>query len=225
MTTQFLDSHPEIAAVIAEHHSACATYAASLEEIARITEYQTKQKALADSAEAEAGQARKEAMRQLRIIDGDPKALRELKAKERAAYTLAEDYQAFVAELENAKDDAEIAAVEIAVALKHKQSAALESYKAALVDDVVAACLGHVRAVERSNLFDRATLVSELSKRIATSLSDAPAESNNDPVREALDLPAGIYHYLNQMRSPICFYRRKDASIERNSKSLQDGDA
>lgn len=64
----------------------------------------------AEAADAEAQNARNEATTLMRDTGASMKQIRDLKGKERAAYTLAEDYRAIVAEVQLALEEAELEA-------------------------------------------------------------------------------------------------------------------
>ncbi|MHA6861991.1 hypothetical protein [Ralstonia pseudosolanacearum] len=97
-------------AALTRHQAARGKFEAARDEADRIAADMQKHRTAADAAETEAQQARQEAAKLMRSTKTAPQDLRDLKAKERAAYATAEDYRAIVAEFEEAHVDAKIGA-------------------------------------------------------------------------------------------------------------------
>ncbi|MGC5831215.1 hypothetical protein LDP08_11665 [Ralstonia pseudosolanacearum] len=100
----------DLQAALARHQATCGKFEAARDEADRIATDMQKHRTAADAAETEAQQARQEAAKLMRSTKVAPQDLRDLKAKERAAYATAEDYRAIVAEFEEAHVDAKIEA-------------------------------------------------------------------------------------------------------------------
>ncbi|MHA6915925.1 hypothetical protein ACQUJO_22755 [Ralstonia pseudosolanacearum] len=100
----------DLQAALACHQATRGKFEAARDEADRIETDMQKHRTAADAAETEAQQARQEAAKLMRSTKTAPHELRDLKAKERAAYTTAEDYRAIVAEFEEAHVDAKIGA-------------------------------------------------------------------------------------------------------------------
>ncbi|MHA6835137.1 hypothetical protein [Ralstonia pseudosolanacearum] len=93
-------------AALTEYQSVRSKFEAARDAADRITADIQKHNAAADAAEAEAQQVREEAAKLMRSATTTPNDLRELKAKERAAYSMTEDYRAIVSEFKQAHEDA-----------------------------------------------------------------------------------------------------------------------
>ena len=97
---------PELRAPLERHQQARASFEIARDEADRLTAEMQRQRQAAEGAENEAKQAREEVAQLLREPGTSAKAIHQLKAKERAAYTLAEDYRSVCAELEAAYKEA-----------------------------------------------------------------------------------------------------------------------
>lgn len=100
----------DLQAALTRHQATREKFEAARDDADRIETDMQKHRTAADAAETEAQQARQEAATLMRSTTTAPQDLRDLKAKERAAYTTAEDYRAIVAEFEQAHVDAKIKA-------------------------------------------------------------------------------------------------------------------
>ncbi|VVE12379.1 hypothetical protein PMO31116_02675 [Pandoraea morbifera] len=97
MTTEH---SPTVKAAITKHAEACVAFEKLRDDADRLAaELETHRKA-ASAADAEANSARESVKALIRDGNPSPKKIHELKAQERAAYTLAEDYRSIAAEVE-----------------------------------------------------------------------------------------------------------------------------
>ncbi|MHA6844254.1 hypothetical protein [Ralstonia syzygii] len=104
-TTTYQPSR-ELQARLEAHQAACARFEAARDEADRIDADAQTQRQAAEAAETEAQQARAEVAQLLRKPGASTKEIHRLKGKERAAYTLAEDYRAVVSEYQAARAEA-----------------------------------------------------------------------------------------------------------------------
>lgn len=93
---------PELRAPLERYQEVRASFETARDEADRLAAEMQRQRKAEEGAENEAKQAREEVAQLLREPGTSPKAIQQLKAKERAAYTLAEDYRSVCAELEAA---------------------------------------------------------------------------------------------------------------------------
>ncbi|CAG2159552.1 MULTISPECIES: hypothetical protein [Cupriavidus] len=87
-----------------------AAFESARDKAARLRGDLQKHTKAAEAADAEALSARNEAAALMRDTGASMKQIRDLKGKERAAYTLAEDYRAIIAEVQLALEEAELEA-------------------------------------------------------------------------------------------------------------------
>lgn len=106
MTEPLLTENLQLA--LSQHRDAAAAFDAARDNVSRIKADLEKNSKAAEAAEAEALAARDEAAVLMRDTDASMKQIRDLKGKERAAYTLAEDYRSIIAELQLALDEASL---------------------------------------------------------------------------------------------------------------------
>ncbi len=97
---------PELRAPLERYQEVRASFETARDEADRLGAEIQRQRKAAEGAENEAKQAREEVAQLLREPGTSAKAIQQLKAKERAAYTLAEDYRSVSAELEAAYKEA-----------------------------------------------------------------------------------------------------------------------
>lgn len=97
---------PNLQAPLERYQAARARFETTRDEADRLDAEIQKQRKAAEAAENEAQHAREEVAQLLRKPGSSAKEIQQLKAKERAAYTLAEDYRSLMAELEAAHDEA-----------------------------------------------------------------------------------------------------------------------
>lgn len=110
-----LKQFPELQANIAKCQATLAHYEQQAALHSQCGQQLAQQEQAAQAAEAEAVGFKEKARQLLRELMGKPdKKMHELRASERAAYSLAEDYRSFMVELELARDEAELAADEAA---------------------------------------------------------------------------------------------------------------
>ncbi|MHA6822187.1 hypothetical protein ACQUKI_11705 [Ralstonia pseudosolanacearum] len=100
----------ELQAALERYKAVRAGFEQARDEAARIDADLQEHHKAAEAAEVEAQQARTDAAQLMRNTGSSMKDIRALKATERAAYTLAEDYRAIVAEFQTAHDEAAIKA-------------------------------------------------------------------------------------------------------------------
>lgn len=93
-------------ATLSRYRDAAAAFNSARDNVSRIRADLEKNAKAADAANAEALAARNEAAALMRDGGASIKQIHELKGKERAAYTLGEDYRCIIAELQLALDDA-----------------------------------------------------------------------------------------------------------------------
>jgi len=97
---------PELQAHVEQYQDIRTSFETARDEADRLDAAIERQRKAVDGAENEATQAREEVAHLLRQPGTSPKEIQRLKAKERAAYTLAEDNRSVMAELEAAYQDA-----------------------------------------------------------------------------------------------------------------------
>lgn len=104
MTETLLIENLQVA--LTQYNDAAAAFISARDNVSRIKADLEKNTKAADAADAEALAARNEAAALMRDAGASMKQLRDLKGKERAAYTLAEDYRSIIAEIQFALDEA-----------------------------------------------------------------------------------------------------------------------
>ncbi|KFX81437.1 hypothetical protein LBW59_06105 [Ralstonia solanacearum] len=202
-----------VQAALTRHQATREQFEAARDEADRIATDMQKHRTAADAAEIEAQQARQEAAKLMRSTKTAPHALRDLKAKERAAYTTAEDYRAIVAEFEEAHVDAKIEAG----AANRDESVAylivLETYAASLMSEAarqVAPLLRAIAVQEKAynNGAPRSNAAWEYTNESAADAALARMygvikqafeafkfDSANDTVLQAVVRPSGLGRY------------------------------
>lgn len=93
-------------ATLSRYREAAAAFDSARDNVGRIEADLEKNTKAAEAANAEALAARNEAASLMRDAGASIKQLRDLKGKERAAYTLEEDYRSIIAEIQLALDEA-----------------------------------------------------------------------------------------------------------------------
>ncbi|MCK4124520.1 hypothetical protein HFK83_19380 [Ralstonia pseudosolanacearum] len=129
------------------YQNARGEFETARDEASRIAADMQQHRAAADATEAEAQQTRQEAAQRMRDAAASPQDLRDLKAKERAAYSMAEDYRAIVAEFEQAHDDAKINAGVAKLAESAAYRALLWTYADTLMGEAVQVVAPLLRAI------------------------------------------------------------------------------
>lgn len=108
--TQFTMTEPllteTLQVALTRYHDVAAAFNSARDNVSRIKADLEKNTKAADAADAEALAARNEAAALMRDAGASMKQLRDLKGKERAAYTLGEDYRSIIAEIQLALDEA-----------------------------------------------------------------------------------------------------------------------
>lgn len=97
---------PQLRAPLERYQEVRSSFETARDEADRLDAELQRQRKAAESAENDAQQAREEVAQLLREPGTSAKAIQQLKAKERAAYTLAEDYRSVSGELEAAYKEA-----------------------------------------------------------------------------------------------------------------------
>lgn len=209
MTTEH---SPAVKAAIAKHAEARIAFEKLRDDADRLAaELETHLKAAA-AADAEANAAR-ESVKAL-IRDGNPsiKKIHELKAQERAAYTLAEDYSSVAAEIVTLFS---VAKVEAGDAKKDEREH-FAAIIAARRDELLAALPGNLRPViqamaliERRMHFDgpsptwakgglitlREAMLGQILLAIEHAYNNAADDAKQDHVVDAVTRPAGRERY------------------------------
>ncbi|ALF87743.1 MULTISPECIES: hypothetical protein [Ralstonia solanacearum species complex] len=143
----------DLQAALTHHQAMRETFEAARDEADRIETDMQKHRTAADVAETEAQQMRQEAATLMRSTTTAPQDLRDLKAKERAAYATAEDYRAIVAEFEQAHDDAKTKAGVARIEEDAAYQTVLETYADTLMSEAerqVAPLLRAIAVQERA---------------------------------------------------------------------------
>lgn len=104
MTEPLLSENLQV--TLTRYYDVAAAFNSARDNVSRIKADLEKNTKAADAADAEALAARNEAAALMRDAGASMKELRNLKGKERAAYTLGEDYRSIVAEILLALDEA-----------------------------------------------------------------------------------------------------------------------
>ncbi|MBV8271634.1 MAG: hypothetical protein JO067_05120 [Cupriavidus sp.] len=106
MHTITLECSPEQQSALDRYRQARTQFESARDTVVRITDDLGKHQKAAEAADSEAQAARLEAATLMRDTATPMKKIHDLKAKERAAYTLAEDYRSIVSEVQLALDEA-----------------------------------------------------------------------------------------------------------------------
>lgn len=201
---------PEAQAALERYKAAREEFERARDETDRLDADLQKHRKAAEAAEAEAQQARADAAQLMRNTGASMKDIHALKAKERAAYTLAEDYRAIVAEFQTALNEvltkAGVAKEEEAGAYNGVLRARADSLMAEAVH-LVAPLFPAIRMQEMANAHSAATpggadwqYFNETSRKAALStlfgvieqgLSAWTPDHTSDPALEAAKRPAG----------------------------------
>lgn len=110
MTTHIPTLNQRVRSALDNHQRERAAFEAAHGKVIRLRTDLLKHEKAAEAADAEALSARNEAAALMRDSGASMKQIRDLKSKERAAYTLGEDYRAIIADVRLAIDDAEFEA-------------------------------------------------------------------------------------------------------------------
>lgn len=151
-----LNQHPDVQASLAQCKAALANYEEHVANLEQKTNQVSQQQQSADAAEADAQAFKEQARQRLRELAGKPdKKLHDLRASERASYSLAEDYRSFMAELELARDEAELEVDRAASKYLSTRHAVLNEYAHILMQQAMAnlePLLAALKLQERSHL-------------------------------------------------------------------------
>lgn len=104
MTESLLTENLQVA--LSRYHDAATAFDSARENVGRIEADLEKNTKAAEAADAEALAARNEVAVLMRDTGASMKQLRDLKGKERTAYTLGEDHRSIIAEIQLALDEA-----------------------------------------------------------------------------------------------------------------------
>ncbi|EHP41249.1 hypothetical protein OR16_21161 [Cupriavidus basilensis OR16] len=108
METTLPEIPPSLQEAIERYQQARSAFETARDAAARIAGDLIKHQKSAEASETEAQAARLEAANLMRNAAAPLKQIRDLKAKERAAYTQAEDYRGIVADMQLAVDEAKL---------------------------------------------------------------------------------------------------------------------
>lgn len=146
MQTTTPEISPDLQERLQTHRAARERFELACDEVdRREADLQRLMKAL-EAAENEASQAREEAVALMRNPDASHKGIYQLKAKERASYTMAEDYRAIVEEQKLAGEEAKLKA---GVA-KREEWEALTSLLKVYADELAREASNHLAPVLRA---------------------------------------------------------------------------
>ncbi|WP_199029070.1 hypothetical protein [Ralstonia sp. ASV6] len=214
---------PELRAPLERYQEVRASFETARDEADRLDAELQRQRKAAESAENEAQQAREEVAQLLREPGTSAKAIQQLKAKERAAYTLAEDYRSVSAELEAAYKEA---AAKAGIAKEEERSchtALLSSYAEVLMaqaTNVLEPLYRAIRMQERAyasqtgrGLADweyrnddaRSAALAVMYGHIKRGLDTFTIDMDGDVVLRAVQRPAGLDRF--QELSPAAQHR------------------
>ena len=201
----------EVQPALDRYKAVCAEFERARDEAARIDADLQKHRKAAEAADAEAQQARADAAQLMRNTGSSMKDIHALKAKERAAYTLAEDYRAIVAEFQAAHDeavtDAGIAKRQLGDAygaLLHTYADTLMAQAAQLVTPLFPALavqqMANTNAAASPGGADWEYFSTSAGKAALDTLSDVIERSfrgwkfhrASDPVLQAVECPTGL---------------------------------
>lgn len=194
--------YPSLRAPLERYQEVRASFETARDEADRLAAEMQRQRKAEEGAENEAKQAREEVAQLLREPGTSPKAIQQLKAKERAAYTLAEDYRSVCAELEAAYKEA---AEKAGIAKDEERSCYAE----------VLSSYADVLMKQASNVFEplyRAIRMQERAYAAQTGRGMANWEYSSDDARSAA--LAVMYGYIKQGLDTFKFEVEGDAVLQ-----------
>lgn len=215
---------PELQARVEHYQGIRASFETARNEADRLDAEIEHQRKAAEAAESEATQAREEVAQLLRKPGTSAKEIQRLKAKERAAYTLAEDYRSVMSELEAAYEEA----AEKAGIAKDKERlcyvALLGTYADELIKQACAALDPLYRAIrmqqwafaaqtgrgmaqwEHWTDSARSAALSVMDGHIQRGLKSFEFDVEGDPLFQAARRPAGLDRFKEM--TPAALHRR-----------------
>ena len=238
MKTELSELSPEVQAALQRHQAAREEFERARDEADRLDADLQKHNKAAEAAEAEAQQARADAAQLMRNTGASMKDIHALKAKERAAYTLAEDYRAIVAEFQTAHSEA---LTKAGIAKREEDDVYNEVLRAradslmAEAVHLVAPLFPAIRMQEMANAHSAAALggadwqhfhetarkaaLATLFGVIERGFSDWTPDHTSDPALEAAKRPAGRERF--KVVSVVASYRdnvlRQQAAARENA--------
>ncbi|OHX12519.1 hypothetical protein BI347_02625 [Chromobacterium sphagni] len=194
-----------------------------------------KQQQAADDAEQKAKTLRGKARALLREMMGQPsKQMQDLRSEERAAYSEAEDYRTFLAELELDRDEAALAMLDIGRDYVEKRQYALQVYTAGLLDQasqlepLLKALAMHEDGLLREGQFAtwrqlgfesaQAAALSEFNTQLTRRLSSYQYDHHADSVHQVVPWA----HGLEEARGlSLCKYNKQKAAFAERRQALE----
>ncbi|AMP36823.1 hypothetical protein [Ralstonia solanacearum] len=201
---------PDLKASLEAYQDVRKRFEAARDEAGRIDADLQKHRKAAEAAEAEAQQARLNAAELMRNPVSSMKDIHQLKAKERASYTLSEDYRAIVAEFQIAHDEAMYQAGAIKFDEGSAYGGLLQRYADALMHEagqLVTPLFHAIRVQELANAYAaargkanweytsdsaRSAALSRIYGVIERGFSAFKFDSTSDAVLRVASRPAGL---------------------------------
>ncbi|OHX15860.1 hypothetical protein BI343_18065 [Chromobacterium amazonense] len=192
-----------------------------------------QQREAAEAAENSARGFREQARALLRELLGNPsKKMQELRAEERSAYTLAEDYRSFIEELEVERDEALLAMQEAGRTYTYKRASALSTYAEGLLDQaldeiepLLKAMAMKVEVLNRQGRFAnwrqqgfesaQDVVMANIHKRLEQRLYGYRLDHDADPVYQALPWEHGLNEA--QQATPMEIKKQRDSLEQRRA--------
>lgn len=222
MQTTTLERHPELQARLEAYQATRTRFEAARAEIDHLDSDAQKHRKAAEAAEVEALQARGDVVQLIRK-HGSVKDIHQFKAKERAAYTLAEDYRAVLSETQAACEEANYKAGAAKYDERSDYTNFMQAYADALMreaEDLIAPLFLAIRVRqsayahqagrgmadwEYSNGNARDAALARMYELIKRGFEDFKFDPATDPVLQAATRPAGVDEI--QEVSPATQYR------------------
>lgn len=194
-----------------------------------------QQREAAEAAENSARGFREQARALLREMLGKPsKKMQELRAEERSAYTLAEDYRSFIDELEIERDEALLAMQEAGRTYTYKRASALDTYAEGLlgqaldqIEPLLKALAVWIEVLNRQGRFAnwrqqgfesaQEVVMADIHKRLEQRLYGYHLDHDADPVYQALPWENGLNEA--QQATPMEIKKQRD-SLEQHRATL-----
>jgi hypothetical protein len=196
-----------------------------------------------EAAENTAKTFREQARAVLRELLGKPsKKLHDLRAEERSAYSLAEDYRSFIGELELARDEAELDMHMAGHAYTRRREDTLEEYAKALMEDAMAQSGLLIKAIAltqdaylregrfamwKQQGYNEAidAVMALVNRRIRQKLCTEKPDLDEDAVMKGVPWEHGLNDKAIREFSPIQTGRRRIAIEARKKEALEGPDA
>lgn len=204
-----LERHPELQARLETYQATRIRFEAARAEIDRLDSDAQKHRKAAEAAEVEALQARAEVVQLIRK-HGSVKDIHQFKAKERAAYTLAEDYRAVLSETQAASEEANYKAGVAKYEERDDYTRFLRAYADALMreaEGLIAPLFLAIRVQqsayahqtgpgiadwEYTNENERDAALARMHEVIKQGFRDFKFDPATDPVLQAATRPTGV---------------------------------